>query len=124
MWIRHENTHNKYLTSTRDLLSGNQGSWEKEGGIIGCKVDKYEWIWEKRKGQDSKNRGRGEQSFSLVKGYLCDIVEVINGTKFDESICVRVPGERASKYLFLANTYMPPESKNTVNDIYGERPKQ
>ena len=48
---------------------------------------------------------------------MCDIVEVIKDTKFDESIWIRVPGERGAKYFSLGNIYMPPESKSTVKEI-------
>ena len=50
--------------------------------------------------------------------YLCDIVEVIDDTKFDESIWIRVPGERGKRYIFICwDVYMPLESKNSVNNI-------
>ena len=103
--------------SKRDLdIVGIQESWEKEGGEIGCKVEEYAWIGKKRKGQNNKNRGAGGVGF-LVKEYLCDIIEVISDTKFDESIWLRVPGERGAKDFFLGNIYMPPESKSTVKEI-------
>ena len=53
----------------------------------------------------------------MVKEYLCEIVEIIDGTKFDESIWVRVPGERGKRDIFVGSIYMPPESKRRVNDI-------
>ena len=45
---------------------------------------------------------------------MCDIIEAIKDTKFDESIWIRVPGERGAKYFFSGDIYMPPESKSTV----------
>ena len=47
--------------SKRDVdLVGIKESWEKERGEIGRRVGEYAWTGKKRKGQDSKNRGRGE----------------------------------------------------------------
>ena len=48
---------------------------------------------------------------------MCDIIEVMKDTTFDESIWLRVPGERGTKDLFVGNIHMPPESKSTVNGI-------
>ena len=48
---------------------------------------------------------------------MCDIIEVMKDTKFDESMWLRVPEERGTKDLFVGNIYMPPESKITVNGI-------
>ena len=80
--------------SKRDLdVVGIQELWEKEGAEIGCKVEEYAWIGKKWNGQNPKNRGAGGVGF-LVKESLCDIIEVIKDTKFDESIWIRVPGER------------------------------
>ena len=56
-------------------------------------MEEYAWIGKTREGQKPKSRGAGGVGF-LVKEYLCDIVEVIDDTKFDESIWIRVPGER------------------------------
>ena len=44
-------------------------------------------------------------------------MDVVKDTKFDESIWVRVPGERGANFFCLANIYMPPESKGTVKEI-------
>ena len=85
---------------------GIQDSWEKEGGKVGCKVGEYAWIGKKRKGQDSKNKGAGGVGF-LVKELLCDIVEVIEDTKYDESILLRVPGERGARYFFRETSTCP-----------------
>ena len=85
-------------------------------GEIGRKVGEYEWTGKKRKGQDSKNRVAGGVGF-LGKDYLCDIIEVIKDTKFDENVWTRVPGERGAKYFILGNICMPPESKSMVKEI-------
>ena len=42
---------------------------------------------------------------------------MIKDTKFDESIWIKIPGERGEKCYVLGNIYMPPGSKNTINDI-------
>ena len=42
---------------------------------------------------------------------------MIDDTKFDESIWIRVPGERGKRDMFVGNIYMPPESKSRVSDI-------
>ena len=68
-------------------IVGNQESWEKEGGEIGCKT----WIGKTRIGHNSKNRGAGGVGF-LVKECLCDIIEGIKDTEFDESIWIRYKG--------------------------------
>ena len=81
-----------------------QESWEKEGGEIGCKVGEYAWIGDKRKGQKRKNRGAAGGGF-LAKEYLCDTIEVIKDTKFDESMWVKVPEERGAKYYFVGIIY-------------------
>ena len=39
----------------------------------------------------------------LVKEYMRDIIEVMKDTTFDESIWLRVPGERGTKDLFVGN---------------------
>ena len=49
---------------------------------------------------------------------MCDIIEVMKDTTFDESIWLRVPGERETKDLFEGNVYMPSESKSTVNGMH------
>jgi len=103
-------------------IVGIQESWEKEGAEIGDKVREYTWIGKKREGQNIKERGSGGVGF-LVKEYMCDIIEVMKDTTFDESIWLRVPGERGTKDFFVGNIYMPPESKSTVNriqQIFGE----
>ena len=71
---------------------------------------------EKEEGTGQQEQGSGGVGF-LVKEYLCDIIEVIKDTKFDESMWTRVPGERGAKYVFLGNIYMLPESKSTVKEI-------
>ena len=86
----------------------------KEGGRIRCKVGEYAWI--KREGRDSKNRGAGGVGF-LVNRIMCDIIEGIEDTKYDEIIWLRVPGENGAKYFFLGNIYMPREPKGTVKKI-------
>ena len=89
---------------------------EKEGWEIRCKVAKYAWIGKKRKGQDSKNRGAGEVGFR-VKLFLCDVIEVVEDTKYDESIRLRVPRETGAIFFFSGNMYMPLESNNMVKEI-------
>ena len=37
----------------------------------------------------------------LVKQFLCGAVEVIKDTKFDESVWIKVPGERGANFYFL-----------------------
>ena len=53
----------------------------------------------------------------LSQEYFCDGIEVIEDTKFDERVWVRVPGDRGAKHVFVGNIYMSPESKNIVKDI-------
>ena len=49
---------------------------------------------------------------------MCDIIEVMKDTKFDEKIWLRLPGERRTKDRFIGNIYLLPESKSTVNGIH------
>ena len=101
----------------KDLdIVGVQESWEKDGGEIGKEVGSYTWIGKMRRGQKIKSRGEGGVGF-LVKEHMCDVIEVISDTKFNESMWIRVPGERGRKDMFVGNVYMPPESKNMVKDI-------
>ena len=44
-------------------------------------------------------------------------MEVIKDTKFDESMWIRVPGERGAKEFFLGKHLYPTESKSTVKEI-------
>ena len=87
------------------------------GGKIGCKFGEYGWIGKKRKGQDSNNRDAGGVGF-LVKEFLCNIVEVIEDTKHDESIWSRVRGERGegSETFFLGKHVHAPRVQE-----YGQR---
>ena len=105
--------------SKRDQdIVGVQGSWDsKRGGGIICKVGvgEYAWIGKKRKGQDNKNRGAGGVGF-LVKGYLCDIIEVIKETKFDEDIRIK---ERGAKYFLLRKHLYAPRVEE-YGKIYTE----
>ena len=43
-------------------------------------------------------------------------MEVNIDTKFDDSIWIRVPGERKAILFFLRNMYTPPESNSTVEE--------
>lgn len=94
-------------------MVGIQGSWEKEGAEIRCKVEECARIGNRQEGQNPNSREAGESGF-LVKVSLSGIIEVIDGTKCDESIWMRVPGERGTKDFFTKNIYMPQESKSTI----------
>ena len=65
-------------------------------GGIGFKVAEYAWIGKERKGLDSKNRGAGGVRF-LGKKLLCDIIELIEDTKYVEGLWIRAPRERGAK---------------------------
>ena len=88
-----------------------QQSSENEGGKIACKVGEYAWVGEKKKGQNGKNRGAGGVGF-LVKEYLCDIIEAIKDTKFDE---VANNAEQFSELLEIIGTM-----KNDLKYIPGK----
>ena len=88
---------------------GIQESWEKVETEVGAKMEEYAWIGKRRKGQKPKSRGTGGVGL-LVKEYLCDIVEVIDETKFDESIWIRVPGKWGRR-VYLLGTSACPENR-------------
>ena len=94
---------------------GTQQSWEEEGGGVGCKVVEYAWVGQKRKAQNSKNTGG---IGFLVKEFLCDTIEVIEDTTYDENIWIRVPGERAAKYFFLDTFTCPSRVKQYGKQRY------
>ena len=55
---------------------------------------------ENRKGHNSKNRGSGGVGF-LVKEFLCDIIEVIEDTTFDDTNTVKGARGEGSEMFFL-----------------------
>lgn len=93
---------------------GIQETWELKDGDVVSKQGKYRWVGKARKGLDPKKRGEGGVGF-LVKEHLFDVVEVVVKTEFEESLRLKIPGERGEKDLFLGNVYVPPSSKKVAS---------
>ncbi|CAB1110306.1 unnamed protein product [Ectocarpus sp. CCAP 1310/34] len=93
---------------------GIQETWELKDGDVVSKLGKYRWVGKARKGLDPKKRGEGGVGF-LVKEHLFDVVEVVVKTEFEESLWLKIPGERGEKDLFLGNVYVPPSSKKVAS---------
>ena len=88
-----------------DVVAG-QESWEKEDSRIS--VDGYKWFGKPRLVQGSQ-RGEGGVGF-LVKDCLVSGVEFIKDVKYEQSVWMRVKGERGRSTLFLGCIYMPTDS--------------
>ncbi|CAB1105049.1 unnamed protein product [Ectocarpus sp. CCAP 1310/34] len=93
---------------------GIQETWELKDGDVVSKLGKYRWVGKARKGLDPKKRGEGGVGF-LVKEHLFDVVEVVVKTEFEESLWLKIPGERGEKDLFLGNEYVAPSSKKVAS---------
>ncbi|CAB1119768.1 unnamed protein product [Ectocarpus sp. CCAP 1310/34] len=86
---------------------GIQETWELKDGDVVSKLGKYRWVGKARKGLDPKKRGEGGVGF-LVKEHLFDVVEVVVKTEFEETLWLKIPGERSEKgstdhFLIWAN---------------------
>ena len=91
-----------------DVCAG-QESWEKEESKIS--VDGYKWFGKPRQGSSGSKRGEGGVGF-LVKECLASGVELIKDVNYEESMWIKVKGERGRKTLFLGCVYMPTDSEN------------
>ena len=111
-----------------DLLACNsidivavQESWEKEDSKID--VDGYKWFGKPRTSQRSQ-RGEGGVGF-LVRECLVSEVEFITMVAYEESVWMKVRGERGRLALYIGCVYMPTDSTNVaVLDTCYERLKE
>ena len=55
----------------------------------------------------------------LVKASLCDIIEAMKDTKFDENIWINIPGERGAEPLLLREHLYAPRVEE-YDKIYTE----
>ena len=52
---------------------------------------------------------------------MFDVVEVVVKTEFEESLWLKIPGERGDKGLVLANAYVPPKNvASKVQENFGQ----
>ena len=100
-----------------DLLACNsidivavQESWEKEDSKID--VDGYKWFGKPRTSQRSQ-RGEGGVGF-LVRECLVSEVEFITTVAYEESVWMKVRGERGRLALCIGCVYMPTDSTNVA----------
>ena len=84
-----------------DVVAG-QESWEKEDTRI--HVDGYKWFGKPRSSQTSQ-RGEGWVSF-LVRECLVSEVEFISQVKYEESLWLKLRGERGRGALFVGRVYI------------------
>ena len=85
-------------------------SWEREGAGIGCKVEAFTWIGNKREGQNPKSKRATGVGF-LVLRCRREITEVIHDAKFCYSIWIGIPGQQGMKDFSVGVIYKPPQSK-------------
>ena len=97
------------LEKTNLYVCVGQESWEKEESKIS--VDGYKWFRKPRQGSSESRRGEGGVGF-LVKECLVSGVELIKDVNYEESMWIKVKGERGRNTLFLGCLYMPTDSEN------------
>ena len=100
-----------------DLLACNsidivavQESWEKEDSKID--IDGYKWFGKPRTSQRSQ-RGVGGIGF-LVRECLVSEVEFITALVHEESVWMKVRGERGRLALYIGCVYMPTDSTSVA----------
>ena len=103
-----------------DVVAG-QESWEKEGKVIN--VDGYTWFGKPRIDQKSQ-RGAGGVGF-LIRECLVNEVEFITNVRYEESVWMKVRGDRGREALYIGCIYMPTDSKSvSVIDSAYEKLKE
>ena len=90
------------------FIVAGQESWEKEDSKI--EVDGYKWFGKPRSVQNSQ-RGEGGVGF-LVRECLIDEVECITSVHYEESMWMKIRGQRGREALFVGCVYMPTESSS------------
>ena len=99
-----------------DFVAG-QESWEREDTRI--EVEGYKWFGKPRNNQTSQ-RGEGGVGF-LVRECLVSEVEFITSVRYEESVWMKVRGERGRSALYIGCVYMPTDSTSVavVESCYG-----
>ena len=87
-----------------------QQSWEKEDSKID--IDGYKWFGKPRSSQRSQ-RGEGVIGF-LVLECLVSEVEFITAVAYEESVWMKVRGERGRLALYIGCVYMPTDSTSVA----------
>ena len=96
-----------------DICAG-QESWEKEESKIS--VHGYKWYGKPRQGSSESKRGEGGVGF-LVKECLASGVERIKDVNYEESMWIKVKGERSRNTLFLGCVHMPTDSESSYSAL-------
>ena len=99
-----------------DFVAG-QESWEREDTRI--EVEGYKWFGKPRNNQTSQ-RGEGGVGF-LVRECLVSEVEFITSVRYEESVWMKVRGERGRSALYIGCVYMPTDGTSVavVESCYG-----
>ena len=92
-----------------DVLAG-QESWEMEGKVF--EVKGYKWFGKPRAGVSKSKRGEGGVGF-LVRDSVVNGVEIIKNTQYEQSMWLRVKGERGRSAVFLGCVYLPTTCENS-----------
>ena len=105
------------LTKTSIDVVAGQESWEREDTII--KVEGYKLFGKPRSNQNS-HRGEGGVGF-LVRECPVSEVEFITSVRYEESVWMKVRGERGRSALYIGCVYMPTDSTSVavVESCYG-----
>ena len=99
-----------------DFVAG-QESWEREDTRI--EVEGYKWFGKPRNNQTSQ---RGEEGVGfLVRECLVSEVEFVTSVRYEESVWMKVRGERGRSALYIGCVYMPTDSTSVavVESCYG-----
>ena len=99
-----------YRKNSIDVCAG-QESWEKEESKLS--VDGYKWLGKPRQGSSESRRGEGGVGF-LVKECLASGVEIIKDVHYEETMWIKVKGERGRNTLILCCVYIPTVSENVA----------
>ena len=117
----HKQKEIAYLLAYSIDIVAVQELWEKEDSKID--VDGYKWFSKPRTSQRSQ-RGEGGVGF-LVRKCLVSEMEFISMVAYEESVWMKVQGERGRLALYIGCVYMPTDSTSVaVLDTCYERLKE
>ena len=83
-----------------------QETWEKDESRIN--VEGYQWFGKPRSNQNSR-RGEGGVGF-FVRDCLVNEVEFLGGVQYEESVWMKMRGERGRLAVYIGCVYMPTDS--------------